>query len=227
MARTSILLLVIFLSISPVHSSSLKSWQEISLNAKETLMERNHFESTFGKAMLERLLQQVQPTKGPTAEEQAALYFFRKEAGYFEVNAYLRGAKSTNYTPRGLLAIARLIASGLNKLPKEKTHTGDVYRGTHLTNEQISKQYKVDKVITEKAFTSCCVDKSVAAIYARGAKQVGKSQVLFVIKSATGKRVSEGLTGEVLFLPGSQFKVVANEVDEWKRVVITLQEVTK
>ena len=217
-----------------------EDWSSLKLTEEEVAKEKEHFIKAFSKATLDRPLQSrkqgqklgigrldgsSQRLGGPSDTELAALDYFRKEAGYFEVNAYLRGAKMANYPPRSVLALARLVASALNKLPKAAQVLENVYRGTHLPLKLLTTKYKAGKVVTEPAFTSCCADRSIAAIYARGAKHVEKQQVLFVIRSATGKRVSAGLAGEILFQPGTSFKVLRHETDEWGQLKIFLAEV--
>ena len=236
-------LMLIFLSLTSWLVSPLQAatdWSSLRLSEKEVAQEREHFLKAFSKTTLDRLLQSrkqgqklgigrlyssSKKADGPSATELAALDYFRKEAGYFEVNAYLRGAKSTNYPERSVLALSRLVASALNKLPKEAQVREKVYRGTHLPLKLLTTKYKRGKIVNEPSFTSCCADRSIAAIYARGAKQVGKQQVLFVIRSETGRRVSAGLTGEIIFQPGTSFKVLRHETDEWGQLKIFLNEV--
>lgn len=104
------------------------------------------------------------------------------------------------------VANVRMITSALNKLPD---FNGTVYRGsrtgTRFSPEQLEKMYKVGKTIEEKGFTSTSYEKD--------SKFDGDVQ--YEIKSRTGKNI-ENFSNypsekEVLFRPGTQFKVTGFE----------------
>ena len=94
-------------------------------------------------------------------------------------------------------------ASGLNEMP---TYEGTVYRGTKLPPDAAAK-YQAGETVTEAAFTSSAASNKAAF----------DGDTLFVINSKTGHDVSMlsvyGHEQEVLFSPGTSFKVLKVEVD--------------
>jgi NAD:arginine ADP-ribosyltransferase len=93
--------------------------------------------------------------------------------------------------------------SGLNQLP---SYNGNVFRGTNLTPENAAK-YKPGQIVTEESFFSTSENINKAFD--------GNTQ--YIVKSLTGKKV-ESISvfsgeAEVLFPPGTNFKVTSVEVD--------------
>jgi len=147
------------------------------------------------------------------SEVSAINYYTRM--GYGEINQALRtGDKAllSKFQP-----VIEAAASGLNKMT-EKIFTGTVYRGAYLP-ESVRNAYKVGANVTEKAFTST----------SRSFSDKFTGNTVFVINSKTGKMIEEMSTfaneKEVLFAPGTVFKVVAKTI-EGKVTKILMEQIT-
>lgn len=142
--------------------------------------------------------------------------------GYKAMNEGLRGSRTAL---KEMAPVIKTAASGLNQLPGVK---GTVYRGANMTPERLA-QYKVGEVIAERGFTSTTVNK--AMVIGKTAEQSFNKNTMFVIKSAGGGRDVSMLSRfpdekEVLFGPGTEFKVLKNAFDKkLQKNVIYLQEV--
>ncbi|MCU0696021.1 MAG: ADP-ribosyltransferase domain-containing protein [Myxococcaceae bacterium] len=142
--------------------------------------------------------------------------------GYKAMNEGLRGSRTAL---KATAPVVKTAASALNQLPEVK---GTVYRGANLDAERLAK-YKVGEVVTERGFTSTTVNK--AMVMGQTAEQQFNKNSMFVIKSAGGGRDVSILSQfpeekEVLFGPGTEFKVLKNAFDKkLGKNVIYLQEV--
>jgi len=150
----------------------------------------------------------------PSAIELGALEIY-SDGNYSTINPVLRGDKLSGFMrflgkfgigPQVSMAgVTKLASSGLNKLPDYKDK--NVYRQISLSGEQIA-QYEPGKVITEHAFTSTSKTREGAA------SRMGNTE--FVIRSKKGKDVEafsrHPEEKEVLFTPGTQFKVLDQQV---------------
>jgi hypothetical protein len=141
-----------------------------------------------------------------------------------DVNQLLRDPNG--YNPQRVMAkvMAEHISKGLAKLPD---HQGEVYRGTDLTQEQLS-EYSVGKQLVEKAFTSTSRSIEKGQSYADRANS-DRVPVLFVIDSKHGKSIehlSEFQKGEqeVLFTAGTTFQVTARSTDAQGRHVVHMRD---
>jgi hypothetical protein len=142
--------------------------------------------------------------------------------GYKAMNEGLRGSRTAL---KATAPVVKTAASALNRLPEVK---GTVYRGANLDAERLAK-YKVGDIVAERGFTSTTVNK--AMVMGQAAEQQFNKNSMFVIKSAGGGRDVSILSQfpeekEVLFGPGTEFKVLKNAFD--KKIgknVIYLQEV--
>lgn len=128
---------------------------------------------------------------------------------YGRVNAALDGQGDLG----AVLALIKCAASGLGALP---SFVGTVYRGAVLSRQLIA-HYQVGTVVAERRFTSASALESFPESWRAGA-----CNVVFVIQSrATGHSVAhlsaKPEEHEVLFTPGTQFRVLKNEYDAHKR----------
>lgn len=120
--------------------------------------------------------------------------------GHYAINKALRSQDAMELQKYD--SYIRAAVSGLNQMPE---YSGTVYRGIEKITEEeaeaIASQYKKDKVITERGFTSASADPT----------RQFKGLVQYVIKSQHGKDVSQialySEEKEVLFPPNTQFKV--------------------
>ncbi|MEY4064687.1 MAG: hypothetical protein RIR26_895 [Pseudomonadota bacterium] len=182
-----------------------------TLNSAEAFIATNGMESfKFARSLIGKggSFQKMDLT-----EVSAINYYTR--LGYGDINEALR--KGDAVLLKQLQPVIEAAASGLTKMT-DKIFTGTVYRGAYLP-ANISSAYKVGSNITEKAFTS--TSRSF------GDKLSGN--VLFVIQSKTGKMIEELSTfaneKEVLFAPGTVFKVISKTV-EGKITKILMEQIS-
>jgi NAD:arginine ADP-ribosyltransferase len=120
-----------------------------------------------------------------------------------------------------MLAFIQCTASGLGALP---SFVGVAYRGAVLSAQSIA-HYQVGSVVTERRFVSASASASFAETWRAGA-----CNVVFIIQSrATGHSVAhlsaKPEEAEILFTPGTRFRVLRNEHDPVKnKTFITLDE---
>ncbi len=147
-------------------------------------------------------------------EEKALIYWY-SEGGYIGVNELLRDSKGKKNTKLG-----EYLDIALSKLPNFR---GITFRGTYLTNYEISKYQQaldVKAIITEHSFTSTSRVKNQADQYRKTA--------MFEIFSKKGKLIEKGSKfvkeQEILFRKDSQFHVLGIEKHD-SYVYITLREI--
>jgi uncharacterized protein (UPF0218 family) len=111
--------------------------------------------------------------------------------------------------------LIRGATSALNQLPE---HVGQVFRGIHTdpaSAAEIATRYNPGDVVTEHAFTSTSADLNKSF----------DGPIEMIIDSKTGRDITDisrygDLEREVLFPPGTRFKVLARIFDEstqkWK-----------
>lgn len=140
-------------------------------------------------------------------DEKIAIYAYTLDL-YKVVNSSLRKDRDKKYS-----GYINLLKEALNKLPKAP---GVVRRGTTLPPEVLST-YKKGGVISDKAFLST-TDK----LFPKGKHHM-------TIKSLSGRDISQYSMntdeGEILFLPNTQFKVLAVQNLENGETQIDLEEV--
>ena len=218
-----------------------ENWQTIRLNDDEIAAaytkacshkDNRDFLEQLKELWLERIAEKAPQAPHPAAEELAAISYYRSEA-YRDINAYLRfGTSTESDSPETIMAITRLICSGLNKMPaSHHPHDRTVFRGVWLKFEDIQGQYAVGNVVTEKAFTSTALAGNVADEFAFGAEPPLMS-VVFEIEHKTGVLVTTYLTmddmfeAEVLFPPDTRFEVISCETDEYNYTIIKMVQVS-
>ncbi|MEN9528833.1 MAG: hypothetical protein RI932_706 [Pseudomonadota bacterium] len=134
--------------------------------------------------------------------EVAAINHYTR-IGYGEINAALRAADPAKLAR--LQPVIEAASSGLSKMVAQ-SFVGTVYRGVSLKPD-VSALYKVGSRVTERAFTSTT----------RNAAEKFSGNTVFVITSKTGKMIEELSQfkgeAEVLFAPGTVFKVVSRAVE--------------
>jgi len=134
---------------------------------------------------------------GLTDAEARAINMYT-DRKYDELNKALLNDKMT---PE-LKSLENTLNSGLDKI---KAHSGIVYRGTYLSEEQIKRYINIEKAgtsIVEKAFISTSKDKDKAF----------KDNVEFKIHSKKGREITRiskygDIEDEVLFKSKSKFNV--------------------
>ncbi|NBQ92182.1 MAG: hypothetical protein EBT96_12560, partial [Betaproteobacteria bacterium] len=155
--------------------------------------------------------------------EQTAIHDYTTVGGtvcFREINGWLRNPKGKLLHADVVKKKVALIKSGLAKLPD---HQGEVYRGTHLTKEQL-EAYSVGKKLVEAAFTSTSRSIKMGQSYADLGTDGDGVHVLFVIESKHGKSIENysafRAEQEVLFTAGTAFEVTGRSVDAQGRHVV-------
>lgn len=142
------------------------------------------------------------------------------------INTYLRSEKpdAANSMTQALNNNIDRMKTGLEKMPDFK---GTVYRGTNLSKEDVDKYVIGKEDISEPAFTSTSRSEGVASKYSKG----NHIAVIFEIASKHGKSV-ETISQfkeeqEVIFKPGTQFKVTSRIQSSDGSMRIGLEEIGK
>lgn len=134
--------------------------------------------------------------------EASAINFYTR-MGHYDINAALRTGDEVAL--QKFKPVIEAACSGLSKMV-DQSFVGTVYRGTNLTKE-VSSVYKAGARVTEFGFTS--------TTRKFGEKFGGNT--LFVIKSKTGRMIDQLSSfeneAEVLFAPGTVFKVISRVVE--------------
>jgi hypothetical protein len=158
------------------------------------------------------------------------------EDGFTKMNPALRAdPKTTPFAADpGLKAAIDAATSGLERLP---AHQGKVFRGANLKPEIIERYAqaaKDGKPVTEAAFTSTTVSRSVgeefgSALFVIDCAAGGKSRGKDV--SALANPMNAGIGGvkaeaEILFPPGTRFEVVSVK-KSGEGAVITMREASQ
>ncbi|MFZ9520615.1 MAG: ADP-ribosyltransferase [Silvanigrellaceae bacterium] len=142
--------------------------------------------------------------------ELGALNYYTR-MGYTPINNALRSGNQAELA--ALRPVIEAASSGLTKL-SEKAFQGVVYRGISLSDE-LSAVYKVGANVTEKAFTSTT----------RNAGERFAGNTIFQITSKSGRMIDEisefKNEMEVLFPPGTVFKVVSRGVETLRGRLVT------
>jgi hypothetical protein len=150
------------------------------------------------------------PVDGPlTKWERLALWLYTTTNGpwFNTINAPLREGRPRD---AALIVVTECLASAVQKLP---THKGIVWRGIRVPDlaaflEEVERKPE----IVWRAFSSASIDET----------QADAGNVLFIIESHAGRRI--GLYAEiweeqeVLFVPGSRFRVVGLERTSTKAI---------
>jgi hypothetical protein len=152
--------------------------------------------------------------KGISDESLVGLYVYSLEGvpgmSYREVNAALRHGPEAER--KKLFALAKAVADALTGLP---AFEGAVYRGAQLDAQSIAR-YAPGATVSEPSFTSTSVDKKIAKKFATEQKvPPGKTAVMFTLESKSGRELPfSRFPGEreVLFQPGTQFRVAKSEL---------------
>lgn len=144
-----------------------------------------------------------------TVDEVLAIHYYTTVQGVEKMNGHLRDPDSTPEADRE--AIEKRIAaaaSGLAKLPQVP---GTTFRGTNLP-DHVLRNWRQGEVVSDPAFTSTSVDDGVAEGFRKG------GNAFVTIAGRTGVDVSQlsyfGLESEILFLPGTRFRVLSAEWDD-------------
>jgi len=142
-----------------------------------------------------------------------ALRGYTRDEFYGPMNSALRQGDTAAL--QDLDPLIRGATSALNQLPE---HVGQVFRGIHTdpaSAAEIATRYNPGDVVTEYAFTSTSADLNKSF----------DGPIEMIIDSKTGRDITDisrygDLEREVLFPPGTRFKVLARIFDEstqkWK-----------
>lgn len=204
---------------TPVDLSKYETDAATKKAARALLKEQGTLETTESMA---KFLKQNQPAlKKVSTDDLIGLREYTQN-GYQKMNEGLRGSR---VELKKMAPVIKTAASGLNDLPAVK---GTVYRGANMTPERLAA-YKVGEVVSERGFTSTTVNK--AMVIGKATEQQFNKNSMFVIKSKGGGRDVSILSAypdekEVLFGPGTEFKVLKNAFDKkLQKNVIYLEEV--
>lgn len=212
----------------------LIDWAKISLDKDEIVFNFNIFRSEFETGIIDDLLKtwrsRFEYGAGEDSflfpEEGAAIDYYKKELGYSEINSFLRGTSNYSRSVTAILAGAKLITSGLNRMKGVRQYYNKtVYRGAYLP-ESIIANYIQGQVATERAFTSTSIKRKVAELFAAKRPREGYRRVLFIIQSLTGKLISteRAAEAEILFIPFTRFNVTSSEENnDW--TIIQMAEI--
>jgi NAD:arginine ADP-ribosyltransferase len=168
---------------------------------------RAQFRASFGETRYQTYAGEIDAARradpelqGVPTEDLVAVRGYTSD-DYRELNTALRTGDTAELSR--LDAYIRSATSGLNQLP---AYRGTVFRGTNLSDEAAAN-YVPGATVTERAFTSTSSEL--------GAEFPGNTK--FVIQSETGRDVSRlsefADEEEVLFAPGTQFRVLGVDVD--------------
>lgn len=130
-----------------------------------------------------------------TPEQRSAIHDYSDD-GYRRMNEQLRDRAATARTRRE----TDILTSALKNLPDFR---GDVFRGATIQDPKLLRKYRrAGEAITERAFTSA----------SRSPLKAFSGNVRFYIASKHGKEIdmwsAHPEEEEVLFQPGTQFKVL-------------------
>lgn len=233
-------LLIIFSQVSAQAEQSCASffsgsseiaWKQVKLDSEEAkslfLVFRDAFDkdaiNTYYRNWSIEIKSSFRQDSFDLAEEGVAIDYYKREIGYRDINRFLRGKPLETYSEEGAAAAARLISSALNKMQGPWVYANQlVYRGGSLTKVELAP-YQPGATVVEKAFTSTSSQRDSARDFAAGYVE-GRERVMFTIYSLSGKIISVWGEAEVLFLPGTTFKVLKREEkDGW--VFIEMNEV--
>lgn len=204
---------------TPVDLSTVKSDAATKKAAKAMLTQQGTFDQH--ESMVKFTKQNTPALAKVNTDDLVGLREYTAN-GYVKMNEGLRGSRTAL---KEMAPIVKTAASGLKAMPEVK---GTVYRGSNMTPERLAG-YKVGETISERGFTSTTQNK--AMVLGQTAEQSFNKNTMFVIKSKGGGKDVSMLSQypeekEVLFAPGTEFKVLKNAFDKkLAKNVIYLEEV--
>lgn len=204
---------------APVDLSTVKSDAATKSAAKAMLKEQGTFDTH--ESMVKFTKKNTPALAKVSTDDLIGLREYTAN-GYVKMNEGLRGSKTAL---KEMAPIVKTAASGLKAMPEVK---GTVYRGANMTPERLAG-YKVGETISERGFTSTTQNK--AMVLGQTQEQLFNKNTMFVIKSKGGGKDVSMLSQfpdekEVLFAPGTEFKVLKNAFDKkLSKNVIYLEEV--
>ncbi|RIQ26858.1 ADP-ribosyltransferase domain-containing protein [Jiangella rhizosphaerae] len=148
-------------------------------------------------------------TEPLTAAQARAIHHYTTIEGVEEMNAYLRRPHDV---PAGRQAeLRRLVddaVAGLAALPR---FTGVAYRGTSLPDPQLPR-WRPGVIVADRGFASASASVSVAEAFRGG----GNALIAIVGRSGADIRALSSFAheAEVLYPPGTRFRVVARSWDD-------------
>ncbi len=176
----------------------------------------DYYDKQLGRLLSDRPeLQRLAQDHDLSHDELIAIYAYSRQ-DYNDMNMGLRGEE-----PEFLAQYAaqiRITNEALAKLPEAR---GTVFR--RVKSGDWLDAYQEGATVTEKAYTSTSNDYDTMLGHA------GAGSVEFVIKSRTGRDITQisgkgELENEVLFAPGSRFRVRSRTVEDDGTIVITMDE---
>lgn len=198
-------------ALPELEKRSLKAMNEEEMRSQE--IRGMIGKENWNRALIHRRWAQK---NGLTDGELAALGAYTQESGYsYLLNNFLRGnlpgwklsrGENLNYQEIAYSPYINLIRSGLKKLPDFR---GRVFRGISADVKQL-KQYQPGAVVHEQSF------------FSSSKSQAFPGNVQFEIQSKRGKHVgplnNKDSEDEVMFLPGTKFKVLSKHFDKEEKV---------
>jgi SPP1 gp7 family putative phage head morphogenesis protein len=161
-------------------------------------------------AKVQELAPWLEETDGLLAEHEAVAIRYYSADGYNDLNAYLRGGAGEDMNVRATIAAA---VSGMSKLTPFE---GVVFRGAYSQGfpdvARFMAAHQAGEVVEYSGFTS--------ASYERGFN----GDVQYAIRSVNGRVVEElaadPFEREVIFMPGTRFRVAAVQAGHPMRIVL-------
>lgn len=152
---------------------------------------------------------------------------------YTTMNAILRSGKfpdNDNQTHAGWMSIIRSADIGLEQLAQTDGagFEGVSVRGTQLSAEMANNLLQVGGTYQDLGFMSSSTDPSVAEGFKNSQAKPGKVKVMFEIEAKSGVFIDNisayGGENEVLFRPGTEFKITSVNKDDSGAFFVKLQE---
>jgi hypothetical protein len=138
-----------------------------------------------------------------TPDEVRNIYRYTTDAGYQEMNTYLRSPSS--FSPGDAARIQDEVdaaVSGMSKLP---AHDGVTFRGTTMPQHVLDQWKEVGNEVSDRAFWSTSTDYDVAQGFRNG------GNAFVTVEGRSGVDVQPlshyGLEAEILMPPGTRFEV--------------------
>lgn len=146
-----------------------------------------------------------------SAEEVASILHYMTNQGYADVNKYLRGLLNSKSAVANDAQV-RLMVSCMNRMPPSRIASHSmVYRATTLKTIGLDASYPVGEAVSEAAFMSSSMNQEFVNSSFGLVPSADQVTVQFTIESITGRAIGRGYEKEVLFYPGTRFKVISRD----------------
>jgi hypothetical protein len=146
-------------------------------------------------------------SRGLTESEAQVIESYSSD-GYFQINQWLRGRQALSKTIEDQI---NLVEHALDKLPP---YLGVSYRGQTLRPDFDVSQYPIGGTISLDSFWSSSLNRRLAEEWSGDTRHI----VYEIVGSGQGKRIDDlsffKSETEVLFRPGTRFKILDRRVDD-------------